>query len=858
MTANRLLFFAAWLCSINNNGAALAFAPASSTASSYPPDPFSKTPPRSPLSPTSLSAHIHRDVLIIGSGLAGLSIAHRLASTSGRHVTVLERETPASQRSKTVAGSFAAAGMLAPQSERMAAGPLLDVCLDSREMYGAWVGDVERAAREACGNSLQGDCAKYLWDAQGIGERGRGGQSLEPWEVGFHSTGGFLAPAFAGDAVSTWAPQPHSGEAYWLDDIQIRELEPLLHPNVVGGWWFPEDASVDARRLTCTLRAACVGMGVHILSGEEYEVHSLEMSKGKCTGVHLASGRIYSANSVVVANGSWMKNLLPVPIVPHKGQSLALRMPSNSPPLLNRVLFAQDTYIVPKADGRIVIGATVEPGRFDGDVTPEGMLHCLSEATRLVPSLKDLPIEETWSGLRPTTPDKCPILGKTLFENVYVAGGYWRNGVLLAPKTGQLVGDLILNDGDSSKLSSNDAALLDAFAWDRFTKEGGGAVLAASARYASSLYPVHKRSSLGVSSSVGTELGFYEGASAAKGDRERDRQSMFGLKEKEEEVLERAAARGISDAGAFNFGQSESYNDEVTGEGDKSIGHHIEETLAATDADPDALTVGVAEYDSDITEEETQSSQTPANEDSPKPADLASDLPSIYEKIKANKAKAAQNLKMGQDTTEEKPDLPFRIYHVDKVTREVTMVPPYTSPGEFFQMKEEGKLSSTGRIEESVPVKAISDEAATKGNQETFDGYQTIREAFGEGTTEEETAEATRRARMRNRVKSSEIDESAIGAMPFDGSSRIKGKEKEVVNGSRAPSTMLLERKKEETTTSNGLAANEETNEETLDGYQAIQTANSATSREEELQRMRESRIRNRMKSSELDDLFDS
>ncbi|EED89825.1 hypothetical protein THAPSDRAFT_263655, partial [Thalassiosira pseudonana CCMP1335] len=352
------------------------------------------------------------DILIIGGGLAGLSIAHRIATTSARHVTVLERETPAVQRAKTTAGSFAAAGMLAPQSERLPAGSLLDVCLESREMYGEWVRGVEMA-----------------W----------------PWEVGFHSTGGFLAPAFAGDAVATWSPQPNSGKSYWLDEIQVRELEPMLHPDVIGGWWFPNDASVDARRLTCSLRASCVGAGVQMLFGEEYEVNSLEMSGGECKGVHLANGKIYAPNAVIVANGSWMRHLLPTPVTPHKGQSLSLRMPNNAPPLLSRVLFAQDTYIVPKADGRIIVGATVEPGQYDGDVTPSGMLHCMSEATRLIPGLADLPIEETWAGLRPTTPDKCPILGKTeQWDNIYLAGGYWRNGVLLAPKTGQLVGDLVI------------------------------------------------------------------------------------------------------------------------------------------------------------------------------------------------------------------------------------------------------------------------------------------------------------------------------------------------------------------------------------------------------------------------------
>ena len=623
---------------------------------------------------------------------------------------------------------------------------------------------------------------------------------------------------------------------------------------------------MDARRLTCSLRASCEGKGVHILSGKEYEVTSLEMSKGKCTGVHLSSGKIYSANAVVVANGSWMKNLLPVPIVPHKGQSLSLRMPRDTPPILNRVLFAQDTYIVPKADGRIVIGATVEPGRFDGDVTPEGMLHCLHEATRLCPSLKELPIEETWAGLRPTTPDKCPILGNTLFDNVYVAGGYWRNGVLLAPKTGQLVGDLILNDGDMTKMSKEDAALLNAFAWDRFTQEGGGAKLAANARYASSLYPVHKRSSFGVSSSVGTELGFYEGASAAKGDRKRDRESMFGLPEEEDERLEKAAKMGVTDSRAFDFSsvhknawldddKALAWNSPPKSEGDG-------ETTTVTDADPDALTVGVMEED--IQNE-------PTTEEVEKSTVQLSDLSSVYEKIKANKEKVAETLEMGTDTSEKKPDLPFRIYHVDKKTKDVTMVPPYTQPGEFLRMKAEGKLSPTTEISSNSNAEAISkDSSSQEGTETSYDGYSAIREAYGEGTTEQETAEATRKARMRNRIKSSAIDESVIGAKTLNSSSEARAKDEKKVNGSVALRTLLTE-KNEDSSLKTSVVSNgeivdestigrqetvEESNETTFDGYQSIQEANSSASRDDELLKMREMRMKNRIKSSELNDMF--
>jgi len=845
-------------------------------------------------------------------------------------------------------------------------------------MYGEWVMDVERGAREASlgaapknnrhgrsgigsrqysggrsggsrGGMYTGEGAKYLWeltDDDGILSSFDDGPSppLEPWETGFHSTGGFLAPAFAGDAVATWSPQPNSGKSYWLDDVQVRELEPQLHPEVVGGWWFPEDASVDARRLTCSLRAACAGAGVQMNFGPEWEVSSLEMSGGTCEGVHLANGKIYQPDSIVVANGSWMRHLLPLPVTPHKGQSFSLRMPNNAAPILSRVLFAQDTYIVPKADGRIIVGATVEPGAYDGDVTPSGMMHCLSEATRLVPSLGDLPIEESWAGLRPTTPDKCPILGKTeQWDNVFIAGGYWRNGVLLAPKTGQLIGDLIISGEEN--LSEEDRGLLKAFSWERFTTPGGGKALAANARYAATFYPVHKRSTDGVATSVGTELGFYEGAAAARGDREKDRKAMFGFTDDEEAALERAAGLGVGDAQAFSFGDEEDGwmvgqkgASADGGEDDVSLG----ETMAV-DPDPDALTVGVKE---EVEEMAGGAIAEPS---------LAQDLPSIYEKIKANKAKASESIKMGEDPTEERADPGFRIYHVDSVTRETTEVPPFTSPGEFFQMKAEGKFSTIPSEDGEPSAKSTNIAAATLENQSstngegvgktTFDGYTTIREAYGEKDTAEDTAEAMRRVRMSNRIKPSEIDESKIGvmrtSMPSDSSlgasppaetsstsvvptssttgdlsaiydkirsnkalasediemgesgeeerpklnftlyhvdsetrevrevpqytspgeflnsidkEKAAGQQPKSVNGDRTP-------KADVPPISNGHVVNNEqevdsdiiddgSDEKTYDGYQAIKNANSGTTRDEELRRMKEARMANRAKAS--------
>ena len=212
---------------------------------------------------------IPKDVVIIGAGLAGLSAALHIILNSDRQVTIIDKEDPFEQMEKTTAGSFAAAGMLAPQSERLPSGPLLALCLESRDMYTDFVQTIESITAN-CGEEAK----KYLWRTTKQSD----GCNLEPWEVGYAATGGFLAPAFAGDSVATWSPPAQvSGAAKWLDDIQIHEMEPCLHPDVIGGWWFPEDANVDARRLTCALRAACVERGVQFMWGESCAAGSLEL-----------------------------------------------------------------------------------------------------------------------------------------------------------------------------------------------------------------------------------------------------------------------------------------------------------------------------------------------------------------------------------------------------------------------------------------------------------------------------------------------------------------------------------------------------------------------------------------------------
>jgi thiazole synthase len=693
----------------------------------------------------------HRDALIVGGGLAGLSAALYLSQIDpGRHITILDRENPEESRSKTTVASFAAAGMLAPQSERLPKGDLLSLCIASRRMYREFIEMVEALAKESGEEGTP-----YLWEKDGKDSNG-----LDPWSVGFVASGGFIAPAFAGDSVATWAPPEDSGTATWLDANQVRELEPSLHPEVVGGWWFPEDASVDARRLTCSLRAACIAAGVQFLHGENYEVTSLDLADGSCKGVWLKNGRYIIAKSILIANGAWMRNLLPVPIEPHKGQSISLRMPKDRPPLLRRVLFAQDSYIVPKADGRIVVGATVEAGSYDSNVTPAGLLHVISHALQLVPGLRDLPIEETWVGLRPTTPDKGPILGKTQWDNLFLAGGYWRNGVLLAPKTGLLLATLM----SGQPLSPEDQGLLDAFAWERFTSPEGSIKMAANSRYAAAMHPIHSRTTgSGVSAAVGTELGSYSSAPSAKNERQQDRSSLWGSSAGSDEAFERAAAMGKSDASAFSMGEKpavkgNSADDTPNGAKDHSspfpTGDYMESLqLQPYEGSADAYTVGAS---------------APLSIGSS--SDALSDLNDVYKSIRANKAQQHAVLDNNDGDDDERPDPGFRIYHKDTVTGVTRMVPPYTSPGEFKAMLDKEKPRSSvpqpTKVSSMIPpsIGANGDAPNDHGddyNEHTFDGYQTIQKSNARDSRDEELA-AMREARRKNRIGQTEIDPSKL------------------------------------------------------------------------------------------------
>jgi thiazole synthase len=354
-----------------------------------------------------------RDIVIIGGGIMGLAIAVDL-KLRGAKVTVLSRD-------RNEAASFAAAGMLAPMAENISSQPMLDLCLKSRWLYPEWI--------------------RKLEELTGI-------------DTGYW-TCGILAPVFEQPEIKKKA----DNQAVWLDRASIELYQPGLGQEVVGGWWYPEDAQVDNCQLVKALVQAAHNLGVEIKEG--VTVKGIQQRQGKVDSLLTSAGEIYG-NCYVLATGAWAHQLLPVPVRPVKGQMLSLRMPreAHQPLPLEKVLFGPNTYLVPRQDGRLIIGATVEEVGWTSHNTPQGIQNLLGKATKLYPAIANWQIEEFWWGFRPATPDELPILGYSPCENLLLATGHYRNGILLAPVTASLLADLILEEKSTPLLSH--------FSWQRF------------------------------------------------------------------------------------------------------------------------------------------------------------------------------------------------------------------------------------------------------------------------------------------------------------------------------------------------------------------------------------------------------
>ncbi|MGK7955607.1 MAG: glycine oxidase ThiO [Crocosphaera sp.] len=353
------------------------------------------------------------DIIIIGGGIIGMAIAVDL-KLRGASVTVCNRNFPQT-------ASLAAAGMLAPHAEAIPPGPLLDLCLKSRWLYPEWI--------------------RKLQDLTGL-------------DLGYNPCG-ILAPVYDLPSVEV----RHKNHSQWLDKTAIRLYQPGLGDDVVGGWWYAEDGQVDNRQVMQGLRQAAQQLGVDVRDG--VTVQTLQQKQGKVTGILTNQGEL-TGNTYIMASGSWVSQILPLPVRPIKGEMLAVKMPStpHEPYPLQRVLYGPGTYLVPRQNGRLIIGATSEDIGWTPHNTPQGIETLIKRATRLYPDVAHWEIEEFWWGYRPGTPDELPLLGHYSCNNLILATGHYRNGILLAPVTASLIADLVINQHQDP--------LLDHFNGDRF------------------------------------------------------------------------------------------------------------------------------------------------------------------------------------------------------------------------------------------------------------------------------------------------------------------------------------------------------------------------------------------------------
>jgi glycine oxidase len=348
------------------------------------------------------------DVAVVGAGVIGLAVGWR-AAQRGLNVVVLERgDEPAGQTSAV------AAGMLAPISETLATElPLMRLGLASVNAYPNFVAE--------------------LHDATGM-------------DTGYLRCGTLLA-ARDGDEAEALARELALREslglaAHRLRASEARRLEPALAPTLRLALDVPDDHAIDPRKLTVALARALTNAGGELRTNAP--VAGLTTAEGRVTGVRIAGGECVAAEQVVVAAGPWSSSLdgvpegASIPVHPVKGQILRLHDPAG-PGLLTRVLRFTGGYLVPRGDGRYVLGATMEERGFDTTVTAGAVFELLRDAFELVPSVTELVIDELSAGLRPALPDNAPAIGPGAVEGLHWATGHFRHGVLLTPITAQLV-----------------------------------------------------------------------------------------------------------------------------------------------------------------------------------------------------------------------------------------------------------------------------------------------------------------------------------------------------------------------------------------------------------------------------------
>ncbi len=389
------------------------------------------------------------DVVVVGGGIIGMAIAWR-ARQRGMSVTVLEREAAGRATSRV------AAGMLAPVVEvefGNAGRRLLELGLRSVQMWPSFASELEGSTGTSVGLMRTGT----LLAARDEDEA----RELER-QLDFRQSLGL--------AVRRLRPS------------EARELEPALAPTVRLALESPEDHSVDPRLVLPALQRACESAGVDLRQHAPVARVELDGARERALGVMLENGERVSAEQVVLAAGPWSERIegLPpgarVPVRPVKGQIVRLRDPAG-PGLLRRVVRFHGGYVVPREDGRYILGATVEERGFELAPTAGGVYEMLRDAHELIPGISELEIEELSVGLRPGTPDNAPAIGPGAVAGLIWATGHYRNGILLAPLTAELVVSALA--AANAPAPAGDP-LLSACAPDRFTAASDRAAVPAN------------------------------------------------------------------------------------------------------------------------------------------------------------------------------------------------------------------------------------------------------------------------------------------------------------------------------------------------------------------------------------------
>lgn len=362
------------------------------------------------------------DVAVVGAGIIGLAVAFELAGR-GAAVRVYDTSEPAK------AASWAAAGMLAPRTEHLVDGALRDLCEASLAQYPQFAAAVQEA--------------------------------------------GGIDPHLRLDGIvhTAYSEQTMQDFARWRDDLAQRgytadllsredalRMEPALGKDLAGALLVHDEGQIDNRRFGRALIAACQARGVRIHMG--VKSLSLAADSRRVLGIRTDLGYV-AAGAVINAAGAWAARIDGVPpncvppVHPIKGEMLSIEIPAG---FIRHTTWIPRGYLVPRLDGRLLVGATSTDCGFETRVTAGGIDQLLHAAITAVPALRDFTVSETWAGLRPATPDERPFLGATPLEGYLLACGHYRNGILLAPATARLLADTLEGVGSAG----------DAFALERY------------------------------------------------------------------------------------------------------------------------------------------------------------------------------------------------------------------------------------------------------------------------------------------------------------------------------------------------------------------------------------------------------